>query len=100
MTRIFKPVFVWVGAGSRQAIGDVERAAEWLVYRWPEPFKSSDLHRMAKLACLAALEDKADTEAARAAFVLAAEEADILAPDNVRPTPQTDQPPRRGRRRV
>jgi hypothetical protein len=100
MTRGFKPVFVWVGSGSRQAIGDVERAAEWLIYRWPEPFKSSDLQRMARLACLAALEDKSDAEAARAAFVEAAEEAGILAPDNLRPTPQTDQPRRGGRRRV
>jgi len=32
MAHVFKPVFVWVEPASRQAIGDVERAAEWLVY--------------------------------------------------------------------
>jgi hypothetical protein len=79
MKHAFPIVWVWVGIGSRQAIGDVERAAEWLIYRWPEPFQSTDLHRMARIACLAALEDKADTEAARSAFVEAAREAEILA---------------------
>jgi len=82
----FKLVFVWVSAGTKQGIGDVVRAAEALLQHWPEEFAHSETHRAARLACLRALEGDGESEVAREAFVKAAEEAAILAPDDFRPS--------------
>jgi len=66
------------------SVGDVVRAAEILLQHWPEEFAHSEAHRTVRLACLHDLEGEG--EPAREAFVKAAEEAGILAPDDVRPT--------------
>lgn len=100
MAHDFKPVFVWITAGTLQAVGDVVRAAEILLKHWPEEFAESDLHHAARLACLEAWQDDGDVLEAREAFVAAALEAGILAPDEVRPTRRKDQPRRPGRRRA
>lgn len=100
MAHDFKPVFVWITAGTLQAVGDVVRAAEILLKHWPEEFADSDLHHAARLACLEAWQDDGDVLEAREAFVAAALEAGILAPDEVRPTRRKDQPRRPGRRRA
>ncbi|WP_354552054.1 DUF982 domain-containing protein [Kaistia defluvii] len=100
MAHDFKPVFVWITAGTTQAVDDVVRAAEILLKHWPEEFAASDLHNAARLACLEAWQDDGDPSEVREAFIAAAQEAGILAPDEVRPTRRTDQPRRPGRRRA
>jgi len=79
MFHTFEPVFIWEMIGKRRKIGDVERGAEWLLNRWPEAFSQTLAHRAAQIACLDALEGRLDASYARAAFVVAAREADILA---------------------
>ncbi len=79
MLHHFAPVHIWEGIGVRRAISDVERAAEWLMKRWPPAFSDTEANVAARLACLEAWEDRAPAEYARAAFVDAAREAGILA---------------------
>jgi len=62
------------------------RAAEILPQHWPEEFAHSEARRTVRLICLHALEGEGEPEAAREAFVKAAEEAGILAPGDPRPT--------------
>lgn len=90
MAQDFKPVFVWITAGTLQAVGDVVRAAEILLKHWSDEFADSDLHHAARLACLEAWQDDGDLSEARGAFMAAAQEAGILAPEEVRPTGETD----------
>jgi len=90
MAHDFQPVFVWITAGTLQAVGDVVRAAEILLKQWPDEFADSDLHHAARLACLEAWQDEGDLSEAREAFMAAAQEAGILAPEEVRPTRGTD----------
>lgn len=40
----FKPVYIWASAGTKHRIGDVLRAADWLMQHWPDEFAASDLH--------------------------------------------------------
>ncbi|MFI5411276.1 DUF982 domain-containing protein [Kaistia sp. UC242_56] len=91
----FKPVHVWITAGTTQVVGDVVRAAEMLLKHWPVEFANTDLHNAARLACLEAWQDDGEISAARDTFHAAAQEAGILAPEEVRPTRGTD--PRRRR---
>ncbi len=79
MLHRFEPVEIWEAVGVRRAISDVERAAEWLMERWPPVFSDTQAHGAARLACLEAWEDRLPAEYARAAFVVAAREAGILA---------------------
>jgi len=81
MSKDFKPVFVWITAGTQHAVGDVVRAAEILLKRWPEEFAESGLHHAARLACLDAWQNDGDLLGAREAFVAAAQEAGVLAPE-------------------
>ena len=78
MANSFPLVRVWGAAGKRQVVGDVVKAAEVLLVHWPEEFAHTPAHRAARMACLDALEGEGDPLDARAAFVLAAEEAGIL----------------------
>lgn len=78
MYHSFDLVFVWETNGKRRAIGDVERAAQWLLDRWPEEFSTTLAHRAARIACLEALEGRVESGYARVAFIVAAREADIL----------------------
>jgi len=95
----FKPVHVWITAGTTQVVGDVVRAAEILLKHWPEEFANTDLHNAARLACLEAWQDDGEISAARDSFHAAAQEAGILALEEVRPTRGTDPRRRRGPRR-
>jgi hypothetical protein len=81
----FEPIWIWEKPAVRRAISDVERAAEWLLFFWPEAFDRTPLHHAARMACLEAHEGKASAEDARAAFRAAAEEAGITAPEPFRP---------------
>jgi hypothetical protein len=81
MAQDFQPVCLWISAGTSQTVGDVVRAAEILLKHWPEEFADSDLHHAARLACLEAWQDDGDLSEARGAFMAAAQEAGILAPD-------------------
>jgi hypothetical protein len=81
LTRFQEPVWIWEKPASPRAIGDVERAVEWLLFFWPDEHDRSDLHRAAKIACLEAHEGKVDVAVARAAFVAAAQEASLLTTD-------------------
>ncbi|WEK50289.1 MAG: DUF982 domain-containing protein [Candidatus Kaistia colombiensis] len=85
MLHAFDPVFVWERLGTRRAIGDVLRAAEWLTEQWPADYRGSDLHVQAMELCLLELEGGARPDEVRAMFVEAAFEAEILALD-IRPT--------------
>lgn len=78
MSHAFSRVFVWESIGTRREVKDVLRAAEWLVERWPADHRGSDKHVEAMQACLLELEGKASPEQARARFIEAAREADIL----------------------
>lgn len=89
MTQKFVPVFVLLEGGTRQGVVDVVRAAQLLVNHWPQEFAETALHGAAQVACLAAWEAGGDPDAARKAFVNAAEEAGILAPDDFQPTRST-----------
>jgi hypothetical protein len=74
----FEPVHIWEKVGMSRAIGDVERATEWLLDHWPPVFADTPAHLAARMACLEAWEDRVPAEHARAAFKVAAEEAGIL----------------------
>jgi hypothetical protein len=78
MLHHFEPVMIWEKISGRRSISDVERAAEWLMERWPPVFVDTLEYRQAQLACLEAWEERAPAEYARAAFVVAAREAGIL----------------------
>jgi ribosomal 50S subunit-associated protein YjgA (DUF615 family) len=80
MAQHFEPVQVWEGKGKIRVISDVERAAEWLLFHWPETHFDTLQHLAARNACLKAHEGKVPPQYARAAFVTAAKEAGILAP--------------------
>lgn len=81
MKHAFELVFVWEGLGTRRAIGDVARAAEWLTDHWPTDFRGTETHLAAMQMCLLALEGEALNSDARFVFVKAAREAGILALD-------------------
>ncbi|BCP53745.1 hypothetical protein K32_23620 [Kaistia sp. 32K] len=76
--RSFPPIFLLEPPGTNVAVGDVLRAAEWLLQRWPEDYIGTPLHRAAQIACLRALEDEGDALDVRAALIAAAEEAGIF----------------------
>jgi len=92
MLHHFEPVHVWEGIGKSRAISDVERAAEWLLERWPPAFSDTAAHAAARLACLEAWEDSLPAEYARAAFIVAAREAGILVPEELAVRPMRQRP--------
>ncbi|MDT3379724.1 DUF982 domain-containing protein [Labrys portucalensis] len=57
-------------------IGDANEAADYLLNNWPAD--SGERYDFAKRVCLEAIEGKRDPEDARAAFLLAAEEAGVI----------------------
>ncbi|WP_454818387.1 DUF982 domain-containing protein [Labrys neptuniae] len=57
-------------------IGDADAAADYLLNNWPAD--SGERYDFAKRVCLEAIEGKRDPEDARAAFLLAAEEAGVI----------------------
>jgi hypothetical protein len=59
-------------------VGDVRRAFEILLNRWPSAYQNKAKCRAAHEACLAAIEGATKQENAREAFRLAAEEAGML----------------------
>jgi hypothetical protein len=83
MLHHFEPVHVWERIGASRAISDVERAAEWLMKRWPPAFQDTEANVAARLACLEAWEDRLPAEQARAAFIVAAREAGILVSEDM-----------------
>nr|WP_029076957.1 DUF982 domain-containing protein [Kaistia adipata] len=62
MLHRFEPVQIWEGTSMRRAIGDVERAAEWLLERWPPAFGDTEVHWAARQVCLDAWEGRAPAE--------------------------------------
>lgn len=74
-----KPVDVLIGLGFPGTIRSVARAHSVLI-DWP-PSQRGREHETALNACLAALRDEADAEAARSAFVEFARHVGILASD-------------------
>lgn len=95
MLHRFEPVHVWEMVGVARAISDVERAAEWLMKRWPPAFRDTEANAAARLACLEAWEDRLPAEYARAAFIVAAREAGILVPEEITTRPTQERPARR-----
>lgn len=91
MLHHFEPVHVWEMVGVARAISDVERAAEWLLKKWPPAFFDTEANAAARIACLEAWEDRSPPELARAAFVEAAREAGILVPEELLDRPARDQ---------
>lgn len=77
----FAPVNIAETISKHHAIADVESAAQWLLVRWPAVHQHSPEHKAAVAACSEALEGKREVCDARAAFIEAAREADILAED-------------------
>lgn len=75
------PVTVFAGrAGNvRMAVRDAAKAADVLLRQWPRGVPQGESHLQARLTMLRCLEGRCSPEAARAAFVAAAEEAGILA---------------------
>lgn len=95
--RTFPPIFLFEPPGANVAVGDVVRAAEWLVEKWPPDFVGTPLHRAAQVSCLQALKNEADAIDARAALISAAEEAGIFEGD-VPPITRRESGPRKRRR--
>ncbi|WP_309086448.1 DUF982 domain-containing protein [Chelativorans sp.] len=77
-----EPVTVFAGrhGATRWLVGDPAKALEVLTRHWPKHAVPGPAHRAACNACLDAVMGRGDADAAREAFVRAAEEADILAP--------------------
>lgn len=72
-----EPVEVELGAiGSYRVISDTEQTAEALLFRWPAD--EGEAFDLAKRTCLAVLEgENENPDAARNAFLAAAEEAEV-----------------------
>jgi hypothetical protein len=88
--RFEKPVRVAVTPARNvgKVVDTPEQAAEVLLYKWHAP--SGRKHLRARKAVLAAMEsaqDRVKAEAARKAFVAAAEDAGLLMADMARPEP-------------
>ncbi|MBP0581113.1 DUF982 domain-containing protein [Labrys sp. LIt4] len=58
------------------SISDADAAADYLLNNWP--VDSGERYDFAKRVCLEVIEGKRDPEDARAAFLLAAEEAGVI----------------------
>ncbi|UVK46245.1 DUF982 domain-containing protein [Mesorhizobium sp. AR07] len=85
--RFDEPVRVVLGR-SRNSVFNVERvaqAADILMNRWP--VVTGQRHMVARKACLAVLEGKKEASVARATFINAAIEADILVEPREGPLP-------------
>jgi hypothetical protein len=71
------PVRIRVGNGPAETIRGPEEGLRYLTYRWPAV--SGGYFHEARLKCLRALQNELPCQAARDAFVSAAEEARMLA---------------------
>ncbi|MBY3417726.1 DUF982 domain-containing protein [Rhizobium laguerreae] len=71
------PVQVRVGRGFVESVRGPEEGLQYLSYRWP--VTSGTCYDEARLKCLRALQKRFPCEAARDAFILAAQEARMLA---------------------
>jgi hypothetical protein len=75
--RFDEPVRIALGrSGNTINVERVAQAADILMNRWP--VATGQRHMVARKACLAVLEGKKEASVARAAFINAAIEADIL----------------------
>ncbi|QJP12971.1 DUF982 domain-containing protein [Starkeya sp. ORNL1] len=81
------PVALWDRSGTRRVLADVEAAALFMLYQWPQRSRSGQLRLAAQIAALAAMEGSGagTAEEFRTALIAAAAEADILAPLPERP---------------
>jgi hypothetical protein len=70
------PVYVAIGDCELVAVSTTARAAQVLVYRWPD--KSFSSREPALEACLAVLTEGRPPELSRQAFIRAAKEAGLL----------------------
>ena len=75
LRHLFELIIFWESPSTRHSISSVEEAAEWLLFWWPEEHQKDQEQVTARKACLAALEGGNSAEAARSAFVMAAERA-------------------------
>ncbi|QJP14650.1 DUF982 domain-containing protein [Starkeya sp. ORNL1] len=73
------PVWVLENRQTELALDDVRTAMSFLIFDWPDQFCGTHLHLSAQVIGLAALEGAVSVAFFRAAFVDAADEADILA---------------------
>ncbi|KWV42149.1 hypothetical protein AS026_21305 [Rhizobium altiplani] len=83
-----------VRPGVYRVVTTVEGLGEILTQRWPED-QQGDAWRGALEACLRALETQTNGEAARAAFIMAAEDAGVHVngnPDLFEPPPKRENP--------
>jgi hypothetical protein len=74
--RFDEPVRIVLGRSGIFNVERVAQAADILMNRWP--VVTGQRHMVARKACLAVLEGKREASVARAAFINAAIEADIL----------------------
>jgi hypothetical protein len=74
----FEPVAICESPSARHGVSSVEEAAEWLLFWWPEEHQKDQEQLVARKICLAALEGTSTVEAARSAFVMAAERAGLV----------------------
>jgi hypothetical protein len=72
------PVTVLERRSEKRTLTDVESASLFLLQRWPYEFSKTDLHVLAQILAVSALDSNRPAEEFRAAFVEAAAEADIL----------------------
>jgi hypothetical protein len=72
-------VAVWEGIEVKRELATIEEAANLLQYEWPEQHCGTRKHMEAQIAVMAAQDGSGSVEDARKAFVLAAEEAKVLA---------------------
>ncbi|WP_431323215.1 DUF982 domain-containing protein [Rhizobium sp. YTU87027] len=89
-----------VRPGVYRVLTSVAAMGDALMTRWPEKQKGG-AWRGAVVACLRALETQTNAEAARAAFIMAAEDAGISLNANAalfEPPPKTEKPKKKNRR--
>jgi hypothetical protein len=72
-----EPVWLKVGYGFPEAVRGPRQALNYLTFRWPAP--RGTMFEEAEVGCKSALRKELGCEVARQAFVLAAEEAGMVA---------------------
>ncbi|HSI40377.1 MAG TPA: DUF982 domain-containing protein [Xanthobacteraceae bacterium] len=75
----FEPLTLLYGRARGRRLVDVQGAWQFLVGNWPAAFADTSLHRRARIKGLGALSGEGSVKVFRAALVLAAEEAGIVA---------------------
>jgi len=86
-----------VKAGGYRVLTSVQQMAQVLLDRWPED-KKDDAWEAAAMAAMRAMESRTNAEAARAAFIMAAQSAGIHVNDDAErftPPPKREKPKKR-----